>query len=142
MEEEGSTEVMPSSAVASDSPRRLIIGAVAGLVVSVAVVAAAWVNNGRSEPLETVTNFLAAVPVLLAWTAGLPQAASYVFLLCYGALIGGIFGRLISQRTLRSRLAALLFMIFLLVAHSTAQLKLARDIEQVLRALVKALLGW
>jgi len=32
--------------------------------------------------------------------------------------------------------------ILLLAAHSAAQSKLATDIEEVLRALVKTLLGW
>lgn len=134
--------MMPSSPAGSRRPRGLLIGVVTGVAVSVAAVAAAWLNQGRSQPLESVTNFLAAVPVLLAWTAGLPQAMSYVFLVGYGALIGGILGGLLSRPSSRSRIAALVLATLLLVAHSAAQAKLARYIEEVLRGIVKALLGW
>jgi hypothetical protein len=76
MEEQGSTKVTSSSAMATGGRRSLIIGAVAGLLIAAVVVVVAWINNGRSQPLEAVMNFFAAVPVLLAWTAGLPQSVS------------------------------------------------------------------
>jgi hypothetical protein len=128
--------------MANYNQRATLTGALAGLSISAAAIAVAWINAARNPFLQAVTNFIAAPSVLFSWAVGIPETLAYILFLIYGALVGGILGRLISRRTLPSRLAALLFAIFLLAAHSAAQSKLARDIEEVLRAVVKALLGW
>ena len=128
--------------MADHNQRGALIGAVAGLSVAAAVIAVALINRGQSQFLQAVTNFFAAPSVLLSWALGIPETFAYILFSIYGALIGGILGWLIGHRTFRSRLAALVFIVLLLAAHATAQAKLARDIEGVLRAVLKALLGW
>ena len=128
--------------MADHNQRGALIGAVAGLSISAAVVAVALINAARNQFLQAITNFFAAPSVLLSWAVGIPEPLAYTLFLIYGALVGGILGWLIGHRTFRSRLAALVFVVLLLAAHATAQAKLARDIEGVLRAVLKALLGW
>lgn len=117
------------------------IGAFSGLGLALLVALSAWLNQGSREPLQTITNFIASVPMLLVTPPNLPGWLELFLFISYWAIVGGALGWLVGQPRPFPLGAAFLMIVGLIVAHRMTQVKLERELEAVLRAIGEGLTG-
>jgi hypothetical protein len=110
------------------------LGAVAGLAIAAADVAAIWLNQGRSPLLENITNFFGALPVLLFWWSDVPEVVSIALFFIYWAVAGTVLAWLIGHKGRVPKIAALILLVALGLSHRAAQLKLEKQMEDAIRA--------
>lgn len=124
--------------------RSTAIGAVSGLSMAAVVVLLAWLNGGPggSETLQTIINFFASLPTLvLSASFNIPTFLQIVLFFVYWVLVGGILGWLLSRQHLLFKVTALVLVVGLIVSHWVAQVKLEHELDMLLRAIGKALIG-
>ena len=126
-----------------DAKRRTetLVGAGLGLCVAAAAVALAWLDGGRGHVLRGIANFLASLPVLAVWVLNGPEALAFIFHFVYWAAVGGTLGWLGGRRGGAHRVAALVLVLGLAASHWAAGVKLGREIEAAIRAVVMGLVG-
>jgi hypothetical protein len=116
--------------------RRARRGALVDLALGTAVTAAALVNRGQSEPIQTVTNVVGSLPLFASLILHLPLAAVVFF--TYWAGVGAIFGWLAGARRQLRHEGIALVAVVLLALHGSAEQRLAAGIEVAVQAVVGA----
>lgn len=118
-----------------------LIGAFSGLGLALLVALLVWLNQGGREPLQTITNFFASVPIPLVTPLNLPGWLQILVFASYWAIVGGTLGWLVGQMRPFYLGAAFLMIVGLIVAHRLTQVKLERELEAILRAIGEGLTG-
>ena len=78
-------------------------GFLAGLVLALCSSLLLWMNQGRSEALIAVVDFLAGLPVVFARRLDIPQPLFYLFFFAYSGFNGASLARLTRRWRAASR---------------------------------------
>jgi hypothetical protein len=116
-----------------------IYGALAGFTLSGMVAGVAWLNRGRSDSLQTVTNFFSAFPIYLARDFSIAENVFYVLFFAYWSCLGGVLGWLISASQRADKRMAGLLLLVIAGLHTTAQLYLETEIATSIKAIFRGM---
>lgn len=118
--------------------KSIIIGIIIGLSVAVVVILCAKLNRNDNEVFQSGVNFLAGVPTFMAMVYNLSELAAIMVYFVYWALIGAIFGLLAGLRQPRRYIPIFILLVALIIMHRTLQVRLEREITDIVGAVLKA----
>ena len=117
--------------------KSIMIGAIAGLLITIITVLLATFNKGwDNEALRSVINFIASVPTLiLDAKLNLPQILQNILFFGYWALVGAAIALLMTRKNPAFKISAVICLIALIFIHRAVQINLEQELEDALRAL-------
>ncbi len=121
-----------------NAKKSVMIGAIIGLLIAMITALFATLNNvWDNEALRSIINFIASVPTLLcsSWL-DLPQVFQQILFFVYWAVIGGLFGMLLSRKkSLIKTSCVIIAILSLVIAHRVVQVTLEAELGDALRGL-------
>lgn len=123
--------------------RSILIGIVSGIVFAVVIVVLAKIGGrlDESEVLRQTINFVVALPAVIFTTLKMPHLLQNISFFIYWALVGGIWGWLLSPKNVLSKIPALFFLAGLIILHHLANVKMSREMGELLEAFGQWLTG-
>ena len=117
--------------------KSIMIGAIAGLLITIITVLLATFNKGwDNEALRSVINFIASVPTLiLDAKLNLPQILQNILFFGYWMAVGAVIALLMTRKNPVFKISAVICLIALIFAHRAVQINLEQELEDALRAL-------
>jgi len=111
--------------------KSLLIGAASGIGFALVIALVSLLNNGGNETLQSIINFFGCTAAFFVMDYNLSEFVGIIIFFVYWALVGGIFGLLLSQRSLKRYILIFSFIVILIVGHRMLQIKLENSIERI-----------
>ena len=115
--------------------KSVLIGAIIGIGMGIAIALLGILNQGANEPLQSTVNFFGSVPTYFIMAYNLSTPTGIIVFFVYWAIIGIIFGLLAELPIKRRYILITIFLICFIVAHRLAQVAMGREMQEIMNSL-------